>query len=929
MSFTVERKITVGFSLAILAVVCNALLTYRIVESLTDQEPNNPLHLLIAIAAISVIITGSSLVMLISVHRDLHKREILHNSMRRRTERMGAILETHSDISNAELSPGRMINLVAKRLHALTKADGVAIQTLEAPPVISPTEAMPPPKMNQILTSLAPMIERTLRTGKLFRCDDAEKDPRFDREISKKAGIGAMIFVPVRGGGTTFGTIVALWARSRAFEEDTVDTIQHLSHILGNYFARTREIEERTRSEGALDGARKDLDRILGDRDKAYHDLQKARTERDEALEKLSEFEETADELQGGQQYTWTLLENLVEGVIACDAAGNVILFNRTARHWYGLESDRLPSREWVTRFYRSGSDAIANNSSPATSLERALAGERIRDTEVTIEERGQAQRTLLVNGDPLFDPAGEKLGAVVVMHDVTERKRFAERMQEQESLLDISHDAIVVRNREHRILFWNKGATRLYGWTEIEALGRKALDLHGKLTPAYEQARLTVLEKGEWSGELQQVTKGGREIIVQSRWALERDDRGEPKSILVIDTDITEKKKLEEQFLRAQRMESIGTLAGGIAHDLNNVLTPILLSINVLRKKLSDDHSQKIIQLLDSSARRGASMVKQVLTFARGVGGERGVLQPKHLVREMETIAGETFPKSIKITTRVVKNLWTIVGDSTQIHQVLLNLCVNARDAMPAGGELTLNAENVTLDENASQMHPDAKPGPYVLISAGDTGVGIAPEIMDRIFDPFFTTKEQGKGTGLGLSTTLGIVKGHDGFLLVQSDVGKGTIFKVYFPAVEAAEAQQTARAIMELPRAHGESILVIDDELTVREITKTTLETFGYRVFTATNGKDALALFTLNKDAVKAVVCDMMMPTMDGPATIRALQEIRPDVAIVAVTGLMDEQRMAFTGGIGRVTILQKPYSTEKLLMTLQETISAQHHS
>ncbi len=929
MSFTAERKVTVGFTLAILAVLCNAILAYYIVESLTGQEPSNPLHLLIAIAAISIVVTGSSLTVLVSVHRDLHNREILHSSMRRRADRMSAILETHSDISNAELSPGRMINLVAKRLHALTQADGVAIQTADSPPVISPTESMPPPRMNQILTSLASMIERSLRAGKLFRCDDTEKDPRVGKEMSKKAGIGALILVPIKGGRTTFGTIIALWVRPRAFEEDTVDTIQHLSHILGNYFARAREIEERTKAEGALDGSRKDLDRILGDRDKAYNDLQKARTDREEALEKLREFEETADELQGGHQYTWTLLENLVEGVIACDAAGNIILFNRTVRHWYGLESEGLPSKEWATRFYSNGRDEIARGASPAMSLQRALAGERVRNTEATIEERGQAQRILFVNGDPLFDPSGEKLGAVVVMHDVTERKRFEERMQEQESLLDISRDAIVVRNREHRILFWNKGATRLYGWTEIEAIGRKALDLHGKHTPLYEEARLTVLEKGEWTGELQQVTKDGREIIVQSRWALERGDRGEPKSILVIDTDITEKKKLEEQFLRAQRMESIGTLAGGIAHDLNNVLTPILLSINVLRKKLSDDHSQKIIQLLDSSARRGASMVKQVLTFARGVEGERGVLQPKHLIREMEAIAGETFPKSIKITARVAKDLWTIVGDSTQIHQVLLNLCVNARDAMLEGGELTLNAENTTLDENASQMHPDAKPGPYVLIRASDTGVGIAPEIIERIFDPFFTTKEQGKGTGLGLSTTLGIVKGHDGFLLVESEVGKGATFKVYFPAVEAAEAQQTAKAIMELPRAHGESILVIDDELTIREITKATLQTFGYRVLTATNGKDALDLFALNKDSIKAVVCDMMMPTMDGPATIRALQEIRSDVAIMAVTGLMDEQKPVFSSDNGQITILQKPYTTEKLLMTLQETISGKEHS
>jgi PAS domain S-box-containing protein len=899
------------------------------------------------IGILSIVVIGSCFVLLLVVQHGLMKRQVAQNIVRRQAERLRAILETHSDVAAADLSAGRLMNLIAKRMQSLTPAEILAIVPDEGDLVLSAGGGISTAQASGALKTLASIIERCARTGRSFRCDDAASDPRVDQEACKAARIQSVVSVPVKGAGHIFAVMTALSSRQGAFGDDTVDTMNHVARFLGDYLARTHEREGRMNTDQALRDTSRQLHTVTSERDqtrdllqKANDELKQTNAERNSATEALHELEaeldakvsertheleEIAQQSQSQQELTRALLENLSEAVIACDASGNIILCNQIARRWHGIENDRLPSREGLSQLYFSGGDVMTRIPPTGTPLMRALGGERVRGAELTIAARRQQPRYVLANGDPLLDAEGNTLGAVVVIHDTTERKRGEERMQEQESLLDISHDAIVVRNREHRILFWNKGAELMYGWSAIEAIGKKALDLHGKLTPAYEEARRIVIEKGEWSGEIQQVNKDGKEIIVESRWALERDARGEPKSILVIDTDITEKKKLEEQFLRAQRMESIGTLAGGIAHDLNNVLTPIMLSINVLRKKFPDEHSQKIIQLLDSSARRGAGMVKQVLTFARGMEGERGVLQPKHFVREMETIATETFPKSIKIRATVPKDLWTIVGDSTQIHQVLLNLCVNARDAMPSGGELTLTAENTMLEES-SRIHPDAKAGPYVKLSATDTGTGIPPEVMDKIFDPFFTTKEQGKGTGLGLSTVIGIVQGHEGFLLVDSEVGKGTTFNVYFPATEASVTQQASKAMSEIPHAHGEGILVIDDELTIREITKATLETFGYRVVTAMDGKEALALFAETKNDIKIVVCDMMMPTMDGPATIRALQEIRPDIRIVAVTGLMDEQKSTFAEGSGSVTLLQKPYSTEKLLMMLQETLSAQ---
>ena len=292
-----------------------------------------------------------------------------------------------------------------------------------------------------------------------------------------------------------------------------------------------------------------------------------------------------------------------------------------------------------------------------------------------------------------------------IIFHDITEHKRADAKIREQAALLDRAQDAILVRNLEGRITYWNKSAQRLYGWTSEEAIGKKATELlYREESPQPSEVQKSVIEKGEWSGELYHVTKDGRGVIVESRWTLMRDD-GEPKSILVINTDITGKKKLEEQFLRAQRMESIGTLAGGIAHDINNVLTPIMLSLELLKERFTDNKSQQLIDILDRSAKRGASLMKQVQSFARGVEGERIPLQTAHLISEIRQIAKETFPRSIEIMTDIQKDLWTVSGDATQLHQVLMNLCVNARDAMPDGGILSISARNIFIDENFAKQ--------------------------------------------------------------------------------------------------------------------------------------------------------------------------------------------------------------------------------
>jgi signal transduction histidine kinase/CheY-like chemotaxis protein len=438
-----------------------------------------------------------------------------------------------------------------------------------------------------------------------------------------------------------------------------------------------------------------------------------------------------------------------------------------------------------------------------------------------------------------------------------------------------------------------------------------------------FEAAKIQVIQKGEWRGELRQVRRDGAEIIVESRWTLVRDDQREPSSILVINTDITEKKRMEAQFLRAQRMESIGTLAGGIAHDLNNVLSPILMAIDMLKLKATDEASRKWLEVLRTNAERGGDMVRQVLSFARGVEGERVALQPKHLIKEIVKILRETLPKSVEISFRLPEDLWIISADATQMHQVLMNLCVNARDAMPDGGSISISAENTFVDENYARMHIEAKPGRFVLITVSDTGPGMPPEIQSRIFEPFFTTKEMTKGTGLGLSTALTIVKSHGGFINVYSEIHKGSQFSLYLPALDAPGTAEASTLRGDLPLGNGELVLVVDDEESIREITRGTLETFGYAVLTASDGTEALALYADRKNEIAVVLTDMVMPFMDGPATIRALQRMNPDIKIIAASGLMVGHKLGEASIEGVKVFLSKPYTAEKVLKALDQVL------
>ena len=508
----------------------------------------------------------------------------------------------------------------------------------------------------------------------------------------------------------------------------------------------------------------------------------------------------------------------------------------------------------------------------------------------------------------------------VLLQAEGSERQRAEDQMQSQSALVDMTWDGIIICNPEGRIVFWNQGAVRMYGWSVESARDKLISEVFYPPETTNFSAILTILAKNQkHQAEEQHLNKAGRTLIVDARWVLVQHSGGQDE-ILIATTDITEQKEMERQYLRMQRLETLGLLASGIAHDLNNVLAPVLMASQNLLNEIKDESQVELLRSIELSARRGGALVHQILSFARGAEGERAPLQVKQLLHEFQKVAKDTFPRTIQIVMRFGKNVRPVLGNRTQLYQAIMNLCLNARDAMPNGGILQIEATNVELDAHFVSRYPSALPGEYLILKISDNGIGIPEEQIEKIFDPFFTTKDAGKGTGLGLSTVLGIVKRHRGFLEVTSKVGKGSKFTIYLPTVEPVAAMGIDLTAPVLPDGNGKIILVVDDERIIRDITASTLKKNGYQILSAADGTEGFALFTQHRNEIAAVITDMSMPYMDGGKMIRALLQIDPKVKIIAVSGLNEDFNLPDILK-KRIPFLKKPFAVEKLLETLNE--------
>ncbi len=632
----------------------------------------------------------------------------------------------------------------------------------------------------------------------------------------------------------------------------------------------------------------------------------------------ITDRKQAEESLKQSERKFRAIFNSTFQFVGLLDVNGILLEANRTALEAIGATpADVIGQAFWATAWWTHSPDLQVQLQA---AIAQAATGELVR-----FEAKHFLADGSFVIVDFSLSPIKDATGKVVMLipegRDITDRKQLE---WERERFLAVGSDLQVISHDDGYYRWVSPTFGPMLGWSSEEMTSRPWIEfVHpDDITASVAEAENMFNGNATIGFENRYRHKDG-----SYRWfAWKAKPYPEEQVVYAVAVDITEKKRLEDQFLHAQRLESLGTLASGIAHDLNNILTPILAVAQLLPLKLPhlDEQNQRLLQMLQDSSRRGSDLVSQILSFARGAAGNRATIQVGHLLHEVGRVAKQTFPKSIEVYEDVTPpQLWMVSADATQLHQVLMNLSINARDAMPQGGTLTLEAKNITLDANSARIHIDAQAGPYVALTIADTGTGIAPEVRDRMFEPFFTTKEIGQGTGLGLSTVLTIVKQHGGFITVYSEMNRGTRFTVYLPALESADTTQSSEDLANLA-GNGELILVVDDEAAIREITQLSLTAHNYRAITASDGIDAFSIYAEHKQAVSVVMLDLMMPSLDTTTILRTLQRINPQIKIIAMSGLAPSQGIITDEANIVKAFLAKPFTVNELLQTLRRVIT-----
>ena len=543
----------------------------------------------------------------------------------------------------------------------------------------------------------------------------------------------------------------------------------------------------------------------------------------------------------------------------------------------------------------------------------------RRRDgTYATVIDRGYVSR----------DSTGAAIRMIGAMTDVTERSRSEAAIRFQAQLLNAVQQAVVATDTSGAVIYWNTFAENLYGWTAHEAIGRKLSELTP--SPFMRDHEAEIIERttagGSWTGEFLVQGKSGKSFPALLTTSPFLDGRGEILGLVGVSIDLTERRSLEEQFRQSQKMDAVGRLAGGIAHDFNNLLTVIHLNTEIIIDGFDPaDPRADDVKQIRSAADRASSLTRQLLAFSRKQILQPRVLDLNSVVTSLEPMLRRLIGEDIRISSTPNARGY-VVADPGQLEQVLVNLVVNARDAMPSGGQINIETMNAELDESYASEHSPVIPGRYIALTVGDTGIGMDKSTVEHAFDPFFTTKEAGKGTGLGLATVYGIVKQSGGYVWIYSEPAQGTVIKVYLPEVSAAaaftSAGEGAADPASVPRG-SETILLVEDEDAVRGLACRILEKQGYRILAAANGREAMEIATGEEGRIDLVLTDIVMPGMNGRGLVEKLSGIRPLIKSLYMSGYTDDDIVRRGFIEPSRSFLQKPFTSEALVRTVRKVL------
>lgn len=769
-------------------------------------------------------------------------------------------------------------------------------------------------------------VWRTIIDGRTLYVPDADDDPHMG-PAGRELGIKSYVLVPLKKGGKSLGALCIATDVKNAFRSDELRVLDIVSRQIEIALVNARYVESLLTSEKAL------KEKIVKlSKKESYEKIINAITS---SVHTSSDFDSMLD-------FTLSSLRQIVtEADFFCIhlAEGNSAVLKASIGHddEYLEKVSRIPYPRGLTwRTIINGKTELCLDTEAAGDAHMGPAAialgvksylsvpiRSVGSTAGCVTLMSLRKNAFKREETSLLESISEQIGLAIV------HARYVQEIEANEKRLKAlvgSVDEIVCEMDANGAYLgiWTDN-DRLLVRPKEEMLGRKLSEFYppsfaAKMTDVIRQVLVT--GKSE-SAEYKIATDSGDRIFrVSINPITSGGARQDTASVLF--RDITESKVLETRLLRSQRLDSLGKLAGGIAHDLNNILQPIMMSIQLLEGRTTDAQAKKWLEILATSAQRGSDLIKQILSFARGLESSKQPLDMKNVVGDVEKLVRETFPKLINIHIDIKDDLPPVFADYTQINQVFMNLCVNARDAMPGGGDISIRARRRRADRVSLPAFFDPGHSEYVEISVSDTGSGIPSEDLDRVFDPFFTTKGLDKGTGLGLSTTYGIVKDHEGYINVESEVGKGTTFTIYLPAIEKKDMAASAGGLFSgIPQGSGELILVVDDESMITDMAKSILEEYQYRVLVANNGKEAADIFHDRKDEVYAAIVDMMMPVMGGKATIRTLKKESPSLKIIAISGYQRENELADMHDLDVDAFLPKPFDAETLLQTLNQVL------